>query len=478
MNQEQPLLLFEIDNYCVYQSTINGHHIAIEKTQCQSEPVLKSIFLKNKLFERITIPQLESYREDGTFFVSISFSSTCNLACKYCFRDIHNVDTLSLEEVKKYINYSVIENGNASKYVIDLSGTGEPLLHFDMLVLIGQYCIELSNLIRKEIIPSFVTNGILLTKEKVMKLQEIGYIFGISVDGSKKTHDITRIDNQGKRTFDRIMKNALSIKEKKYIGIAVTLTPMTSGLLKAFKKFNKDFSTISIKPVRSNEEDYRFNSTNIFEALKEYAQVIEYSTYKAINGDIKYISSLINGDDYWGKFFTRIVTNTRVFTRCDAGLSRWSLVPNKKIVACPASLGIDELILGDLASGVTKEDKEKIRRFHGQRDVCLNCEARFICGGECLVEAYHSTGNVIGNNDVMCTFKKHLYKYAIWSRYIINMRNPEIYDNIRKLCINRIGRSASAQKFRDFVDANLDMSFSELKEIWYNQPDVYARMKK
>jgi sulfatase maturation enzyme AslB (radical SAM superfamily) len=56
----------------------------------------------------------------------------------------------------------------------------------DFIVALAEYCKQRSKEIGKEIIPMLVTNGTLLSNENVGRLQSVGYIFGVSVDGYKK----------------------------------------------------------------------------------------------------------------------------------------------------------------------------------------------------------------------------------------------------------------------------------------------------
>lgn len=478
MNPNIPFPIIDVEMYTVYQNITNGKHVAVLKELADNKEYLERVWYSNNLFEPYEPPQVVGEYENNTFVISICISNICNMNCIYCFRNQLETSAISYDEIAKFITFSVESHFNAGKYIVDLSGSGEPLIHYDLLVSVGKLCMALSEEYRKEFIPTFATNGLLLSKEKVLELQKLGFIFGISLDGTKRTHDMNRKDLKGSPTFHRIMKNVKTIKNTQYIGVAMTLSPTTKQLLKSFKYLSKYFPTISIKPLRSNDIDFCITHQNVMNILEEYEQVIRYSVIEATHGNISYIFSLINGDDYWGKYFTRIVSNARVITRCDAGIGRWSIHANKSISVCPSSRKIEELCIGTMSDAPYVDGINRLVLYHNDKSKCQGCEALFVCGGECFVESYLSTGAVMGKNEVMCIFKKRLYRLAMWARYYIHINNSRVYSQISKLSNERLSRPSQDEEFIRFVKEYKDMSFNALKDIWYNQPDVYAQMKK
>lgn len=57
------------------------------------------------------------------------------------------------------------------------------------------------------------TNGLLLSKENYIKLQENGIGFGISLDGNKEVHDSHRVDLKGNKTFDNLINRLEDIRK-------------------------------------------------------------------------------------------------------------------------------------------------------------------------------------------------------------------------------------------------------------------------
>ncbi|MCK4551563.1 MAG: hypothetical protein KAU02_01505 [Tenericutes bacterium] len=195
----------------------------------------------------------------------------------------------------------------------------------EFIIELAEYCHFMSNEICKEVLPMLVTNGTLLTKENVDKLQSAGYIFGISIDGYQESHDANRVNKKQEGTYRQIIKNVKKIKHREYLGAAVTLTTGKMDLVKAFKTLSKFFTTISIKPVRSLDHGIEgINEDNIEEIKHQYTILYKYILQKTLKGKLDHLSVLLNGDDYFGKFIQRIILNHKVSTRCDAGLGRFS----------------------------------------------------------------------------------------------------------------------------------------------------------
>lgn len=68
----------------------------------------------------------------------IHISSECNLNCKYCFRQ--NVPQLKFSDAARFIELVTTLYPHADRYIVDLSGAGEPLLHKDLILEIAEFC--------------------------------------------------------------------------------------------------------------------------------------------------------------------------------------------------------------------------------------------------------------------------------------------------------------------------------------------------
>jgi MoaA/NifB/PqqE/SkfB family radical SAM enzyme len=137
--------------------------------------------------------------------LDLNITNKCNFRCTHCAFDsgVKQMPELSLGELEKILRDTKEIGGER----FDITG-GEPLVRDDVedIIRIGKglgYKIEL------------VTNGSLLTREKLRRFKELGLDgVAISLDGSN-AEVYNRIRRRDGRTFDRVVKN---IKETKRAG--------------------------------------------------------------------------------------------------------------------------------------------------------------------------------------------------------------------------------------------------------------------
>lgn len=199
-------------NETIYIDNQNGN-FSVRKDELLSYgsyPIDKAPDYSNNLYSSMTF--------------CLEISNACNLRCSYCFNQKKDGRRMTVETARKSLDYLFHEFSHAQKYIIDVSGAGEPLLSMELIEQLAQYAEAKSNEIDREVILCFVSNGTLLTSTIVKKLQKMNVLFGVSVDGDENNYDAFRKDREGNGTFDSIFRNIALIKERQYLGCAVTLT--------------------------------------------------------------------------------------------------------------------------------------------------------------------------------------------------------------------------------------------------------------
>lgn len=149
------------------------------------------------------IKEIEDFWENG-FSKSITFIVTkdCQLACKYCYLVGKNQnERMSFDIAKKAINY-LLDNPQYTKeksVVFDFIG-GEPFLEIDLIDRMCDYIkFELYNRDHHWFNSyrfNFTTNGINYHTVKVQDFikKNISHLsVGITIDGTKRKHDLNRI---------------------------------------------------------------------------------------------------------------------------------------------------------------------------------------------------------------------------------------------------------------------------------------------
>jgi radical SAM protein with 4Fe4S-binding SPASM domain len=453
--------VLDFRGFYILISKINGSTITIDSEVYQNKDLINQLLIENNMYDEIEINGKYNKELFKTIYISLHTSSKCNMACTYCFKKDRDDTNLTFDESKRFIDMIIDEYPTAGKYIVDPTGSGEPLLNKYLLLQIGEYCKDKSNELKREALPMIVTNGTLLDKTTVQELRDAGILFGVSLDGDKASNDFYRKDFSGNSVYKKVIKNIKNIKDRSLMGVAVTLTDKNTDLVKTLKHLIKYFPTVSIKPVRSLDGNIGINKGNVDEIKKEYTKLFDFLIHETQKGNLEYIAALLNGDDYFGKFMLRLILNHKVLTRCDAGIGRFSLAQDGNIYACPGAIGIEELEVGSLEGGISYKIRDKLYKVLTEREKCNDCFARFVCGGECMVSSYYSTNKIDEVDQVMCELKKHLYKLSLLFNHIIG--KTSYYKTIYLACIEKTKRFDEDSRITKYLEDNPQISFMDVK---------------
>lgn len=432
---------YEVFGKKIYLNIENGDIFDdLSFLQLNSKSLNKEIYLQNF--------------KNTSYYFCLNIVNSCNLCCKYCFNKNKNFDLMDSELAIKSLDklFSIFSDGE--KYFIDLSGKGEPLLNKKTIKIVADYCKTKMNELMVEIVPTLVCNGTLLDKSNVDFLEKCNILYGVSIDGNKETHDLNRRTINGAPTYDLIMKNVLNIENKKYVGMACTLTNNVFNITDEIINLGKIFNTLSFKLARGNE------SVLSEFACKKWAEEFRTLTLKLKkdieNGSTKYFYCLINGDDFYGTFLYKMFGNLRVGNRCDYLIKRFTVDLDGKIYGCPAASEYKELSVNNPSKILQKEE---LRR---QFNECSNCEMKYLCGGECLLEIIRSGGT----RKFVCELKKEVIKLTSYLKIYCLRNYPDFYKKIEKFCNEKKARSRKDPMLSEFLNKHPELNFYEAKKIY------------
>ncbi|MEZ4850666.1 MAG: cyclophane-forming radical SAM/SPASM peptide maturase YhhB [Bacteroidia bacterium] len=168
--------------------------------------------------------------------VLLKVASRCNLNCDYCYvynhidqswrTQPHFMSGETLEKISHRIG-EYVKATNQDEFSIIFHG-GEPLLYGE------ERLVEAVNLLNKNIPASckvdysLQTNGTLLTKSYLEKLEELNISISISLDGPKEINDLHRVDHKGRSSFQETIKALELLKEAKpniFQGVIAVIDP-------------------------------------------------------------------------------------------------------------------------------------------------------------------------------------------------------------------------------------------------------------
>jgi len=342
----------------------------------------------------------EQYQSNDLYLLAINVTKRCNLSCAHCYLDADTLkngqsDELSVAEVNSVLNEVASRSQNT---MVVLTG-GEPLLRTDLEEMIRHGAkLGLSMVIG--------TNGMLLTKRRVVALQSAGALgVGISVDSLvQERHDTFRgLNGSWKKTFQGIQhcrEQGLSFQ------IHFTITKDNYTELTDIIRFSHEnnarvlnlFFLICTGRAESTSditpEQYEQVLTAAIAAQADYPDMI---IRPRCAPHFKRIAHQLNPDSP--------ITRVSGFAGdgCIAGTHYCRIAPNGNVTACPYI---------DIASGNIRDQSflsvwDSAADFHSLRNPQLNgacgeCEYQKLCGG-CRARPVAMGGNLM-DMDPYCAY--------------------------------------------------------------------------
>lgn len=170
----------------------------------------------------------------------IKVSSTCNLACKYCYA----TDKKGMVNLEKIMPFSTKEKiirelaNMANNEVHYIWHGGEPLLggkdfFAEVLEIQSQYTRDGLNMINH-----IQTNATLLTPELAQFFSENGFLVGVSIDGYENIHNHIRKNMNGKGSFNEVMRGIRILQEHNDGSVAILAVVSKNTLSNAKSVFD------------------------------------------------------------------------------------------------------------------------------------------------------------------------------------------------------------------------------------------------
>ncbi len=358
----------------------------------------------------------------GGLAKNITFIVTkdCQLGCKYCYLVGKNPnERMSFEIAKRAIDYILSNENDFSEesVVWDFIG-GEPFIEIDLIDRICDY-IKLEMFRRghhwfNSYRYSFSTNGLNYHTEKVQKFIEKNkehLSIGITIDGTKKKHDLNRIYKtmeNGKEigSYDDVVKNIpMWLSQFPHAGTKVTISSADIPYIKesVLHLFSLGIHEVNINCVFENV--WKEGDDMLFEnQLIELADcIIDEGWYKDYNCSFfsemigKPLDPKINNQNWCGAGKMLSVDAAGNFYPCTRFAS-YSLRNKKPIIIGNVYDGIDKNLLRPfLTLDRTTQSPQK----------CIECDVASGCAW-CQGENYDSakTNTIFERSTAICLMHK------------------------------------------------------------------------
>lgn len=390
-NIDKEIFFLEKEESSIVYAPLLGKCFLIESTE---KPLVKN-FIKNHKRDN----DFYQYLYDENFFIKkelpetrighkylptelfLSLSSACNFACTYCYaRAGEKVKKLSWEEITTAIKqlYIFAQESRESEVEITFHGTGEATVEWDTLTKTVSYSLQNlpSNL---QLYFSLVTNGSLLTQERVKYLADNNFSITISIDGFEEIQNKQRPFRNGEKTFDTVIAGVKQlVKHNINFGVRTTITGENQNRMIEFVEYCSKLGCKRIHLVpysKVGRGKTGIQPINTEKFITDYTKLL----LKAHNLDIK-VHTI--ADD-----LSRISAGF-----CDADGNIFAVMPGGYISSCTRVTQIDDTLSGTFFIGeiTNKGIHINSKKVNSLRHLnvynfpdCKYCFAKFICSGGC-----------------------------------------------------------------------------------------------
>lgn len=319
----------------------------------------------------------------------------CNLNCRYCYAEVENPEDMTFEIAKCAIDEFYKKFGD---FKIQFTG-GEPILNYELILEIVDYLKKIGISVPMNI----QTNGTLLTKEKIIKLNENKIGISISIDGFGRKNDSLRpMKNNNASGFKIVDENISYMAEN---GIPTQLNAVISKESADFIDELFDYALIkgnirgiSVDVLRNIEKGKDVESADkvqVLKLLKRIKKKLEILNRAGIRIEFKDFSkmSYLVLNNINKKHYCYAQTNESIAVR-----------PNGDFYPCSSLAGDKNFLIGNVKKGV---DRIPIFfKISEEREKCRTCEIKNFCCGAC------PAGRIYGESDLDCVIKKYSYGYS------------------------------------------------------------------
>jgi len=320
--------------------------------------------------------QLDFQKRPPLVEMELIITYRCNLACDYCFMRKQKL-CMDRETAIQSIDFLLAYSKDHPFVNVTFFG-GEPLLYLGLMEEVAEYVTEKAKEMGKEVHFACTTNGTLVTEKALDFSRRFGFLYLLSLDGSRQAHDLHRKFPNGKGSFEVIASKFPLLKRRQgWLGARVTVTPETIGQLAEGVRelFELGINQFLIGLVHEADWDG--------EALKEIERQYEMLLQFYLWAKEKNLPLRMT---MFEKGLEEVKKERRNLWGCGAGTGRVAVTPDGEIYPCSRFAGSkdERYVIGHIEEGFYKSKlPEALRAGEWARPKCCKCPLAEICSGIC-----------------------------------------------------------------------------------------------
>ena len=320
--------------------------------------------------------------------LSLNVSSSCNLACSYCYADrgaFHGAEVASMDSVtaRAAIDRLFTAADAARPVTIGFLG-GEPFVNRALIHDTVDYAARIGKVRGFDVRFAVTTNATLLRADDLALLRRHPFAVTVSLDGGAAVQDAQRPTRGGKPSFDIVRSRIgalLADPGRARIAARATVTCDHLDVEDTFRSIRAlGFREVGVAPLRASPSGNALKAEDWPRYLDALLRLARSEIGAALNGGIIALSNLAIA-------LKQLHRGASAPFPCGAGGGYFSVSAQGRWYACHRAIGAIAYELGD-NNGL---DRGKRRAFLEARHVdaqadCRVCWARYLCSGGCHQE--------------------------------------------------------------------------------------------
>ena len=328
-------------------------------------------------------------------------TNKCNMNCKYCYEGEKKNKELSFEIAKKCIYTYSQKHKNMC---ISFFG-GEPLLNFNLMKQILEYCREVEKLSSCKITHTITTNATLIDQDFIKTCKKHKVKVGISIDGDEKTHNLNRVFKDKTGSFEKTHKGVEQVIKS---GLKTMALPVVCLNNVKYMADNVEYLiNQGFKEITLNFNYFDNWDDESIAVLKEQYSKVE-KIYLKENKILKRISIF--------PIDTKMVYLLNEKLNCcdSCNSTRLCVDSDGKYYPCVQFVGKEDYSIGNYVDGENiKKRGELIKQRLNSNVPCSKCAYKRLCASYCGCIRMCSTNTITEISPLVCETEKIYINSAI-----------------------------------------------------------------